>query len=276
MLQRRFDSLSLIDACELVLGGLFESAREYEAFMIRLRDFISSDDTLPRIVNLRGGILGYDSESFVPPRLDPMKPNLFFVVGNPAPQSVALRAMYAHEGGGDGRQHRFWRVMHSTGVLRFSQHEPDVYQPHEKMRRLYAGHYESPFNVHIVPFFSLPSPPGGPWGGVTGLRRLFGKQFQCILSAELAAVCGLIDESAKPGDCVLVFQKDAYMALRKPDAPAYDVSLLRRAEIVSEYLRGSVELVCVPPTRLLYSRVTRSALAALVQRANGSVGVAGL
>lgn len=95
-----------------------------------------------------------------------------------------------------------------------------------------------------------------------------------ILSAELAAVCGLIDESVKPGDCVLVFQKDAYMALRKPDASAYDVSLLQRAEIVSEYIRGSVELVCVPPTRFLYSRVTRSVLAALVQRANGSAGVA--
>jgi hypothetical protein len=63
------------------------------------------------------------------------------------------------------------------------------------------------------------------------------------------AVCGLIDESAKPGDRVLVFQKDAYMALRKPDARAYDVSLLQRAEIVSEYIRGSVELVCVPPTK---------------------------
>lgn len=274
MLQRRFDSLSLIDTCELALSGLFEGESEYEPFMIRLRDFICSDDTLRQIVNLRAGILGYDSESFVPPRLDPVKPNLFFVVGNPAPQSVALRAMYAHEGNGEGRQHRFWKVMHSTGVLRFSQHGPDVYRPHEKMQRLYAEYYESPFNVHIVPFFSLPSPPGGPWGGVTGLRRLFGKTFQRVFSAELAAVRGLIDASIKPGDYVLVLQKDAYTALRPPDAPAYDVSLLRRAAIVGHYAQGSVELICLPPTRLLYSRVTQSVLTALVQRATASAGVA--
>jgi hypothetical protein len=124
MLQRRFDSLSLIDTCELALGGLFESARECEAFMIRLRDFISSDDALSRIVNLRSDILGYDSEFFIPPRLDPMKPNLFFVVGNPAPQSVALRAMYAHEGGGDGRQHRFWKVMHQPVCCVFRSTNP--------------------------------------------------------------------------------------------------------------------------------------------------------
>lgn len=260
MLQRKFDRLYLIDTCELALGTLFESDSERHAFMVRLREFIRSDDALPRIASVHGEILGYESESFVPPRLDPVKPNLFFVVGNPAPQSVALRAMYAHEGGGEGRQHRFWKVMHSSGVLRFSQqHESDTYQPYEKMQRLYAGHYESPFNVHIVPFFSLPSPPGGRWGGVAGLRRLFGKNFQRILSAELAAVRGLIDASAKPGDGVLVLQKDAYMALRQPDAPAYDVSLLPTTAIVSEYIRDSVDLVCVPPTRLLACTAIRPA-----------------
>ena len=175
--------------------------------------------------------------------------------------------MYAHEGDGEGRQHRFWKVVRSTGVLRFSQPRTDRLSARSKMQRLYAECYRSPFNVHIVPFFSLPSPPGGPWGGVTGLRRLFGKTFHRVLSAELAAVRGLIDASIKPGDCVLVLQKDAYTALKPPDAPAYDVSLLRRAAIVGDYTQGSVELICLPPTRLLYSRVTQSVLTALVQRA---------
>lgn len=139
------------------------------------------------------------------------------------------------------------------------------------MRRLYAGEYESPFNVHVVPFFSPPSPPGGRWGGVAGLRRLFGKQFQCVLSAERAAVRGLIDMSTKPGDCLLVMQKDAYIALRKLDAPIYDVSLLPKTAIVSEYTR-SVDLVCIPPTRLLYSCVTQSVLAAQVARARALAG----
>lgn len=260
MLQRSFDRQSLIDPCRLALEVMFTRAAERQSFMARLREFVASDDTLPRIVNVRGDVLRYESESFVPPQLDLAKPSLFFVVGNPAPKSIVLRAMYAHEGGGTERQHRFWKVMHSTGVLRFSQRDPDVYLPHEKMQRLYAGEYESPFNIYIVPFFSLASPPGGQWAGVAGLRRLFGNEFQRVVAAELAAVRALIDPRIKAGDCLIVLQKDAYTALKPPKAPAYNGSLLRCSAIVSEYTHDAVSLICVPPTRLLYSQVTQSVL----------------
>ncbi|MGH3794247.1 MAG: hypothetical protein ACRDSP_05105 [Pseudonocardiaceae bacterium] len=270
MLQRTFDPGSLIDRCDLALTTLYSKHAERQRFVVRFQELIASDDSLLRVVEARRDVLSYESESFIPPQPDPAKPNLFFVVGNPAPKSVALRAMYAHEGGGDKkRQHRFWKVLHTTSVLRFSQHDPDSYQPDEKMRRLYAGDYESPFNVHIVPFFSLPSPPGGPWGGVAGLRRLFGQQFQDVVYAELTAVRGLIDARAKAGDCVLVLQRDAYMALKQPDAPPYDGLLLRNAPIASHYAR-SVDLMCIPPTRLLYSRVTQSVLSTQVARATTS------
>lgn len=270
MLQRRFDRLSLIDPCELATESLFTSAAERDAFKMRLREFIASDDALSQIVNVCGDTLDYESESFVPPRLDPAKPSLFLVVGNPAPKSIELRAMYAHEGVGAERQHRFWKVMHSTGVLRFSWRNPDAYQPREKMQRLYNEQYESPFNVHIAPFFSLASPPSGRWGGVAGLRRLFGKEFQRLVAAELASVRGLIDASLNAGDCVLVLQKDAYMALKPSQAPAYDVSLLAGAAIVSEYTHGPVDLICLPPTRLLYSRVTQTVLSSQVKRARSA------
>ncbi|MGH4016981.1 MAG: hypothetical protein ACREX8_00125 [Gammaproteobacteria bacterium] len=269
MLQRTFDPRSLIDRCDLALWMLYAERVELQGFMARLQDFMASDDSLLYIVGARHDVLSYESESFIPPQPDPAKPNLFFVVGNPAPQSVVLRAMYAHEGGGEHRQHRFWKVLHTTGVLRFSQHGPDIHQPDEKMRRLYAGAYESPFNVHIVPFFSLPSPPGGPWSGVAGLRRLFGYQFQRVVAAELAAVRALIDGRVKAGDCVLILQKDAYMALKQPDAPAYDGPLLRSAPISSNYA-SAVDLMCIPPTRLLYSRVTQSVLSAQVSRVAAS------
>lgn len=260
MLQRSFDLLSLIDPCRIALEILYSNVAERQSFMVRLREFVASDDALPRIVNVRGNFLNYESESFVPPQLDLAKPSLFFVVGNPAPKSIALRAMYAHEGAGTERQHRFWKVMHSTGILRFSQHDSDVYQPHEKMQRLYAGRYESPFNIHIVPFFSLASPPGGKWAGVAGLRRLFGNEFHRVVSVELAAVRELIDARMKPGDCLIIFQKDAYMALKPPQAPVYDGSLLKKSAIVSKYTHDAVDLVCLPPTRLLYSQVTQSVL----------------
>lgn len=270
MLQRNFDQFFLIDRCDLALGALYAERAERQGFMTRLRDFMASDGSLPRIVEARRNVLSYESESFIPPQPDPAKPNVFFVVGNPAPRSVALRAMYAHEGGGQDRQHRFWKVMHTTGMLRFSQHDPDTHQPDEKMRRLYAGDYESPFNVYIVPFFSLPSPSSGPWSGVAGLRRLFGQQFHDVVSAEFTAVREIIDAKAKPGDCVLILQRDAYMALKQPDAPAYDGALLRSAPIVSHY-GCAVDLVCIPPTRLMYSQVTQSALSAQVARVTGIV-----
>jgi hypothetical protein len=268
MLQRNFDRLSLIDTCGLALEPLFASVAERQAFMVRLRGFVASDDALRQIVNVRGNVLIYESESFVPPRLDLAKPNLFFVVGNPAPKSILLRAMYAHEGAGVERQHRFWKVMHSTGILRFSQSDPDLCQPHEKMQRLYAGRYESPFNIHIVPFFSLASPPAGQWAGVVGLRRLFGNEFHRLVVAELTAVRGLIHSRMKPGDCLIVLQKDAYMALKPPQAPVYDGSLLRSSAILSKYTYDAVNLICLPPTRLLYSRVTQSVLREQVARAS--------
>jgi hypothetical protein len=260
MLQRNFNRQSLIDPCRLTLEALFTGATERQSFTVRLREFVGSDDALRQIVNVRGKVLSYESESFVPPQLDLGKPNLFFVVGNPAPKSILLRAMYAHEGVGVERQHRFWKVMHSTGILRFFQSDPDLCQPRERMKRLYAGHYDSPFNIHIVPFFSLASPPAGQWAGVVGLRRLFGSEFHRLVAAELTAVRGLIDSRMKPGDCLIVLQKDAYMALKPPQAPVYDGSLLRSSAIVSKYTHDAVSLICLPPTRLLYSRVTQSVL----------------
>jgi hypothetical protein len=270
MLQRNFDRQSLIDPCRLALETLFTSAAERQSFTVRLREFVGSDDALRQIVNVRGNILSYESESFVPPQLDLSKPNLFFVVGNPAPKSILLRAMYAYEGVGVERQHRFWKVMHSTGILRFSQSDPDLCQPREKMQRLYAGHYESLFNIHIVPFFSLASPPAGQWAGVVGLRRLFGNEFHRLVAAELTAVRGLVHSRMKPGDCLIVLQKDAYMALKPPQAPVYDGSLLRSSAIVSKYTHDAVNLICLPPTRLLYSRVTQSVLREQVARARST------
>src|SRR5712691_6853349 len=155
MLRRNFNHLGLIDECELKCRSLFADDASRQAFLSRLADFIASDESLRRITRLGDSSLFYESESLAPADLDPSKPSLFFVVGNPEPGSVARRAMYAYEGGGT-RQHRFWKVLHRTAVLRFSQLDPDAYSPAEKMRLLFAGKYESPFNVHIVPFFSLP------------------------------------------------------------------------------------------------------------------------
>jgi hypothetical protein len=266
VLQRSFEPSRLIDECLLEISALCGNDTGCRALRLQLRDFIASGESLGRITRLDGDTLFYESESFIPPRPDPAKPGIFFIVGNPAPDSVARRCMYAYEGS-RGRQHRFWKVLHSTGVLRFSQPGPGTCPPEEKMRQLFAGEYDSPFNTHVIPFFSLPSPAAGPWGGVTGLRRLFGRYFAQVLSAERAAVRRLLDDRVREGDSILVLQKDAYLALRGPQSPGYDTSLIRKQALHGPYGSSGARLSCIPPTRLLYSRVTRDVLLTLAQNA---------
>lgn len=262
MLHRSFNRTDLIDECRLELNRLLVGDGERCAFTKRFTEFCTADPFLPQLTELSTGALWYRSESFVPPNPRPSKPNLFLVVGNPAPESVSRGAMYAYEGAGT-RQHRFWKVLHLTGIVCFSDLEPDTYSPAQKMQRLYTGQYNSPFNVYIIPFFSLSSPPGGPWGGVAGLQRLFGRHFTAIIAWERAAVRRLIDGCARGGDTVMTLQKDAYRALKSVDAPDYDAPTLRKSPLVSEYAISGVQLVCIPPTRLLYSQVTRLALLSL-------------
>jgi hypothetical protein len=262
MFQRNFELSSLIDTCSAPLDWLFEHDREQAAFISRFCKFAQCDESLAGITQLTNSTLHYESESFLPAAMDTSKQSLFFVVGNPAPDSVARGAMYAYEGTGN-RQHRFWKVLHATGVLRFSGQNPDMYSPQEKMRLLFAGEYESPFNVHVIPYFSLASPTGGPYGGVSGLRWLFGHSFRRVIDAEHAALGELLQGRIRQGDCILVLQKDAYLALKGPDAPSYDAARLRSGAIEGSYGSTGIDLICLPPTRLFYCHVTRSALEGL-------------
>jgi hypothetical protein len=261
MLRRTFDRSHLIDQCSISLSNLC-SGTEQTKLLGRVHAFIASDSSLQKIASCTGDSLTYESESFVPNHFDPHKPSLFLVAGNPAPHSIAQRAMYAYEGSGT-RQHRFWKVLHRSGVLRFSAADPDAHPPEEKMRRLFAGDFTSAFNIRIIPFFSLASPPGGPWSGVSGLQRVFGRSFPELVRAELAAVNDLLGELGKPGDTVVVMQKDAYMAMKSPGAAPYDAEVLRVAPISTTTTVHGLDLLCIPPTRLMYSRVTMATLASL-------------
>ena len=251
----------LIDRHHIALSKIYDEA-ELSAFKLRLEEFIGSDPSLPQILSLEGDELVYDSESFVPPISDPTKKSVVLVLGNPAPESVAMQAMFAYENHGK-RYHRFWRVLDETGILQFSEN-PDTIDPHEKMLRLYRGDYSSPFNVSIVPFYSLPTPPGGKWGGVAGLQRLFGNAFKRIEAYDLERVEQFFAARLEGGDTVVVFQKDAYLAiLQSPEEQVYDYRRLLQEPTVSTInTSGGAELnlVCMLPTRLLHSHQTKDAL----------------
>lgn len=179
---------------------------------------------------------------------------------------MAMGAMFAYENHGK-RHHRFWRVLDGAGVLQFST-DPDKLDPHTKMARLYAGEYDSPFNIFIVPFYSFPTPPGGEWNGVAGIRRLFGPAFPAVAAQDNERMQKFLDTYIKDGDSILAFQKDAFVALSgsQPIPAIYNYRNLLERPAVSEFRTRSgsdANLICMLPTRLLHSRQTKAALSSL-------------
>lgn len=261
-----FSETQLIDKRTINLDELF-SDEEQRLFRERLERFLASDVSASEIVKVSGNMLTYDSESYIPHPIDPGKPNLMLILGNPAPESVSMNAMFAYESSGK-RSHRFWQVLDTTGVLRFGQDDPSTIDPHDKMRRLYNGDYNSPSNVFILPFYSFATPPGGPWGGVLGIRRLFGSGFSRLEALDARRICAFFDKHVTGGDTILVFQKDAFVALTcsQHDAPPYDYRSLLSQPIISSYTtaaNATARLMCMLPTRLLHSSQTKNVLASL-------------
>lgn len=87
-------------------------------------------------------------------------------------------ALFAYENNGK-RYHRFWNVLEQTGIIMFDR-PANTIPPHDKMQKLYAGDFASPFNVFIFPFYSFATPPGGRWSGVAGVKRIFGKAYKTL------------------------------------------------------------------------------------------------
>lgn len=255
----------LIDSYSVDVGQLYSDRAAVDAFRGRLQDFLDSDPFSRQIVSLDGDALTYQSESYLPATTNPDKPTLVFLLGNPAPESIAIRALFAYENSGK-RYHRFWNVLESTGVLRFDRPAAQI-PPDEKMGRLFSGEFESAFNIWILPFYSFSTPPGGKWGGVAGVKRLFGRGFPAISDFENERVGKLIDTRLRADDTLLVFQRDAYTTLGDArEWPAYDYRSLLSAPMDADWelaTGDSIHVKCVLPTRLLHSAQTKGVLSGL-------------
>lgn len=265
-MEYRLNSSELIDKCSFSWNELCSNETDKRAFLDRLQAFTGADPAAAEIIDVSDFGINYSSESYVPPATDANKANVVLILGNPAPESVAMGAMFAYENHGK-RYHRFWRVLDGAGILRFPQ-DPDTLDPHAKMDKLYAGEYDSPFNIFIVPFYSFPTPPGGEWNGVAGIQRLFGSAFPVIATQDNERVQALFDAHLKDGDSILAFQKDAFIALsdsQEVPAPYNYKDLLQQPAISAFRSRSgaSANLICMLPTRLLHSRQTKGALSRL-------------
>ena len=255
----------LIDTYALDLNRLYDDAPAIEAFRGRLHDFTQAAAFTDQIVSLEGDILTYQSESYLPATPEADKSTVVFMLGNPAPESIAIKALFAYENSGK-RYHRFWNVLESTGVLKFDAPAAQV-TPAEKMRKLFSGEYESPFNICVLPFYSFATPPGGKWGGVAGVKKLFGKGFSAIGAFENERVNQLLNARLKDDDTLLVFQRDAYTTMQVgQEWPTYDYrSMLTQPIETRLQLPGgaNIQVKCVLPTRLLHSTQTKNVLSSL-------------
>lgn len=252
-----------IQKCELNLLELYPTVKERCDFLIRLDDFLRSDNSNQQIFTLQGNTLKYQSEVFISDKID-NRPPLLLLLGNPASHSVAAGLCFAFEK--DGQEHRFWKMLKEAGILTFLEQPPISVDPPEKieMKRnaLLELKYHSPFRVGIAVFYSLPSTASKEWSGVEGVKGLLGpKAFAIISLQEENRINRLISNFIGSTGGIITFQKDAYNSVRSHDTPAYHKPLALRGLLQGKYKRGlKIFLAGAPPTYLALSTQYKSAM----------------
>jgi hypothetical protein len=112
--------------------------------------------------------------------------------------------------------------------------------------------YQSPFRIGLCVFITLPSAPGGPWGGVAGVQKLIGvRALRKLEQEESARVFKLAEEFIRSKGAVIAFQKNTWNCLRSENDLEYSIGAAREARLKGTLKRhGNLTLLCVPPTRL--------------------------
>jgi hypothetical protein len=238
--------------CEVDLNKLLPTQVERKRFDEKWESFLASDETNPKIFKCRKNILSYESEQLIPAKTD-NRPPLLLVLGNPASHSVHAGMFFAFEG--DRREHRFWtRILRPAGILELPDIENIPVEKKNRLRRkqLLDLHYDGPFRIGLCVFISMPSAPGGVWGGIAGVQKLIG--IKALRRLE-------IEEARRIHDCAgkfigkdgraIVFQKNAWNTLRSGKDPVYSI-LDAKSGALEGSLKDdpSVKIYGVPPTRL--------------------------
>jgi hypothetical protein len=238
--------------CEIDLCHLFDTKEERERFEEKWDEFLESNPHNSKIFAKTGNRLYYASEQLIPEKQDE-RPPLLLVLGNPASQSVASGMFFSFEG--NGAEHRFWKsILKPSGILKLSYDKDQPVDELNAMRQkqLLDLAYDSPFRIGLCVFITLPSAPGGPWGGVAGVQKLIGiRALRKLEQEESARVFKLAAKFIKPKGAVLAFQKNAWNSLRSEKDAEYSIDAAREARLKGN-LKGhnDLALFCVPPTRL--------------------------
>ncbi|MEJ2171104.1 MAG: hypothetical protein P8X90_36920 [Desulfobacterales bacterium] len=247
---RQVDSIKL--ECEIDLDRLFGTKEERKRFESRWDEFLKSSPYNPAIFKINGNRLHYQSEQLIPKKQDG-RPPLLLILGNPAGQSIVNGMFFSFEG--NGTEHRFWKsILKSSGILRLSYDEK---LPADKLNdirktQLLDLDYNSPFRIGLCVLITMPSAPGGPWGGVAGVQKLIGaRAFRKLEQAESARVLKLAEKFINPMGAAIAFQKNAWTSLRSEKDPAYSIGAAKAGTLKGALKgHGDLPLFGVPPTRL--------------------------
>ena len=249
---RQADSIRLL--CEISLKKLLPAPKERDRFDKNWEAFLESDPCNKQIFKLRGNQLIYHSEHLIPTKKD-KRPPLLLVFGNPASHSVAAGMFFAFKD--NGKENRFWKsILKLAGVLSFSFDEdlPAVKLNALRRKQLLELDYESPFRIGLCVFISMPSAPGGPYGGVAGVRKLLGVSVLRRLEAEDSkriTKCANVFIGDDPRGKVVTFQKNAWNGLKSDGDVSYSIEDAKKGKLLGT-LKGmpNTPLLGVPPTRL--------------------------
>ena len=239
--------------CAVNLNELLPTESERKSFDRKWRDFIASDDANKNVYQREGNRLLYKSEQLIPSKKD-SRPGLLLVFGNPASHSVQSGVFFSFKD--NGKENRFWEnILKPSGIvgLPFDPGRSTEALNIERRDRLLNLDYDSPFRIGLCVIISMPSAPGGKWGGVAGIQKLIGaKAMKRLEEAERERVIECSRDFLANDGVVVSFQKNAWGTLKSDEDPSYDINLAKAGKLMGR-LRNclGVPFFGVPPTRLV-------------------------
>lgn len=237
--------------CMIRLDRLFKSKSERERFNKKWNEFVD-DDCNNVIYRLKGDRLMYDSEQLVP-TITNDTPSLLLVLGNPASESVNNGMFFSTNN--DGKELRFWTsILEPAGLLPPlpNKNLPAKSLNQRRKKQLWDLDYNTPYRIGLCVFISMPSAPGGKWGGVAGVQKLIGaKAFRELEKEETFRIIEVTKKFVKRKGAVITFQKNAWENLHADKDPEYSIDNSRKGKLKGT-LKGAlhIPLFGVPPTRL--------------------------
>jgi hypothetical protein len=238
--------------CRVDLSALYPSKSEFAEFKKRYHEFRKCDKSTQAVYKLKDNKLLYQSEQLIPTKRDGRHP-LLLIFGNPASHSVQSGMFFAFRG---GKENPFWKaLLCRAGVLDFGPESriEDEEANRRRSKRMMALDYRSPFSIGLCVYISMPSPAGGCWSGVAGIRKLFGANpLKRLETFETERILEVAKRFLTNDGIAVTFQRNGWEGLHSQTDPDYSIRTAREVN-----LRGSLKgfpkipLLGVPPTRLI-------------------------